>query len=98
MAQVVAVGEDVAVVALGGEMTVEHGLRLKREIGGRFGQVVPLGYSNGLVGYVAVARQFDEYGYEVIDANTFRRYAGRWARDTEDRIHAAVAGIVDQLA
>lgn len=98
VAQVISVGEDVAVVALGGEMTVEHGLRLKRELGGRFAQVVPLGYSNGLVGYVPVARQFDEYGYEVIDANTFRRYAGRWARDTEDQIHGAVAGLVDGLA
>ncbi len=95
--QVIGFGDDLVLVGQGGEMTVEHGLRFKRELGDRFDQVVPLGYSNTMVGYVPVARQFEEYGYEVRDANLMRLRSGRWEQDTEDRIHTAVARLVEDL-
>ncbi len=95
--QVIAIGDDLVLIGQGGEMTVEYGLRFKQELGERFGQVVPLGYSNTMVGYVPVARQFDEYGYEVLDANQYRLRSGRWERATEERIHCAVADLVDRL-
>lgn len=95
--QVISFGDDLVLIGQGGEMTVEHGLRFKQELGQRFRQVIPLGYSNTMVGYVPVARQFDEYGYEVLDANQYRLRSGRWERDTEERIHRTVADLVDGL-
>lgn len=96
--QVVRIG-DLALVGMGAEMTVEHGLRLKRELpGGRdaIGQVVPLGYSNQMIGYVPSARQFPEFGYEVYDSQQYMGHSGRWLVDTEDRIHATVGILADQ--
>lgn len=96
--QVITIGDALVIVGMGGEMTVEHGLRLKRDLAGRFDHVIPLGYSNRLIGYVAVARQFPEYGYEVLDANRLFGFSGRWEPDTEDRVHAAITELVASLA
>lgn len=96
--QVVRVG-DLALVGMGAEMTVEHGLRLKRELpssGNGVAQVVPLGYSNHMIGYVPVARQFEEYGYEVYDSQLYHGHSGRWLPDTEDRIHTTIGILADR--
>lgn len=93
--QTVSFGSSLAVIAMAGEMTVEHGLRLKRELGGRFGQVLPLGYAGDLVGYVPVRRQFAELGYEVLGANLFHGRTGRYVESTEDRIHQQIHTMLD---
>ncbi len=92
--QTVTFGASLALVAMAGEMTVEHGLRLKRDHGERFGQVFPLGYANAMVGYVPVARQFDEYGYEVLDSNQRFFRTGRYLPETEDQLHARIARLL----
>ncbi|WP_152364640.1 hypothetical protein [Microlunatus speluncae] len=89
--QTITFGTSLALVAMAGEMTVEHGLRLKRDHGTRFDQVLPLGYANGMVGYVPVARQFAEYGYEVLDSNQRFFRTGRYLPETEDQLHARIA-------
>ena len=88
--QTLTFGNSLAVVTLAGEITVEHGLRLKRELGSYFAGVLPVGYANHLAGYVPVRRQIPEGGYCVEWANKFHGRTGRWADDTEDQIHAAV--------
>lgn len=80
---------SLAIVALAGEMTVEHGLRLKRELGGHFDQVLVAGYANEMVGYVPVRRQIPEGGYEVIDNAKHLLYSGPYVPATEDLIHQA---------
>lgn len=92
--QTVAFGDSVAMIAMAGEMTVEHGLRLKRDHGERFGAVFPLGYANGMVGYVPVARQFDEYGYEVLDSNQRHFRTGRYLPGTEDQLHDRISRLL----
>lgn len=96
--QTVAFGESVAMIAMAGEMTVEHGLRLKRDHGERFGAVFPLGYANGMVGYVPVARQFEEYGYEVLDSNQRHLRTGRYLPGTEDQLHGRINRMLAPLA
>jgi neutral ceramidase len=92
--QTMSFGRSLAVVAMAGEMTVEHGTRLKRELGERFAHVLPLGYANGMVGYVPVERQFKELGYEVLDANQYFLRTGRYLSDTESRIHDTVRAML----
>jgi hypothetical protein len=88
--QTIRFGDTLAIVTMAGEMSVEYSLRLKQELADRFKHVLPLGYANGMVGYVSSKRQFPEYGYEVWDSNMFWFRTGRWEEDTEDRIVAAV--------
>ena len=93
--QTVRFGNTLAVVTLAGEMTVEHGLRLKRELGPHFGNVLALAYTNDIVGYVPVRRQIPEGGYEVWFSQQYWKRTGPYVPATEDRIHAAVRRSLD---
>ncbi|MFA9479506.1 hypothetical protein ACERK3_14550 [Phycisphaerales bacterium AB-hyl4] len=84
-------GKSLAMATFAGEMSVEHGLRLKRDLRPYFKHVIPMAYTNELVGYVASKDQFAEYGYEVLDANQNRKRTGRFVEETEDRIHDVCA-------
>ena len=88
--QTVRFGNTLAVVTLAGEMTVEHGLRLKRELGPHFDNVLALAYTNDIIGYVPVKRQIPEGGYEVWFSQQYWKRTGPYVAATEDRIHAAV--------
>jgi neutral ceramidase len=81
---------DLALIALAGEMSVEFGLRFRREFGAMFRDVWTLGYANDMVGYVPVRRQISEGGYAVIDNNRRLLYTGPFAADSEALIGAAV--------
>lgn len=89
--QTLAIGHSLALVALAGEITVEHGLRLKQDLGRHFDSVLPVGYANHIVGYVPVKRQIPEGGYCVEWANKFHGRTGRWVDETEEQIHTTVA-------
>ncbi|MDE3259712.1 MAG: neutral/alkaline non-lysosomal ceramidase N-terminal domain-containing protein [Gemmatimonadota bacterium] len=89
--QTVCFGDTLAMVTLAGEMTVEHGLRLKREIGPHFANLLVLAYTNDIVGYVPVRRQIPEGGYEVWASQQYWKRTGPYVAETEDRIHAAVS-------
>ena len=49
-------------LAINGEAVVDYGLFVKRRFAGT---VIPLPYSNGMIGYVPTARQVGEGGYEA---------------------------------
>ena len=83
-------GDSVAIVFFAGEMTVEYGLRLKRELHGRFGHAMIVSFANGIVGYVPVDRQISEGGYEVIDNHRMLLRPGPFAEGTEEKIIRAV--------
>jgi neutral ceramidase len=74
--QVVKLGRDVTVVALGGEVVVDYSLRFKKELAGE-AAVWIAGYSNDYTGYIPSLRVLKEGGYEA---------AAGWADDVEDRI------------
>jgi|GEM_PF-2938275 len=59
-------GDSLLLTAMSGEMSAEYGLRMVKEFGSRFGQVWPVAYANGIVGYVCSERQLPEGGYEVL--------------------------------
>jgi neutral ceramidase len=67
-------------------MSVEYSLRLKRELRSHFGYVLPLGYTNSIVGYIPVKRQIPEWGYEVWDANQYEHLTGPYVAQTEEQI------------
>lgn len=84
-------GDSLAIVALATEAVAEHALRFKRDLQSRFTHVLPVAYANDVIGYLPVKRQFNEWGYEVIDANQYRMRTGRFVEETEDLIHETVS-------
>ena len=88
--QTLVIGNSLALITFSAEVTVEYALRLKRELGSRFENVIVLGYANHIIGYVPVKRQIPEGGYEVIGSNQHMLYPGPFAADTEEQICAAV--------
>ncbi|PRX41340.1 neutral/alkaline ceramidase-like enzyme [Planifilum fimeticola] len=52
-------------LAMNGEVVVEYGLMLKKHFRGR---VLPLPYSNGMIGYVPTEKQMEEGGYEAVES------------------------------
>jgi neutral ceramidase len=64
--QVVALGKELAWVALPGEIFVELGVALKK--GSPFPVTMPVELANGSVGYVPSARAYPQGNYEVVSA------------------------------
>jgi neutral ceramidase len=93
--QTVTFGKSMALVTLAGEITVEHGLRLKRELRPRFDHVMSLGYCNEMMGYVPVKRQIPEGGYEVWFAQQVWRRSGPFVEDTEEKIHSEIQRMLE---
>lgn len=81
-------GHSLTLVALGGEVTVDYGLRIRREYPGE--PVITAGYSNDVMCYIPSARVLREGGYEAVDSMIYYGQAGPFADDVEDRVFAAV--------
>ena len=64
--QVIALGDDVAWVALPGEIFVELGLEIKKR--SPFRQTIVVELANNSIGYVPTKRAFGEGNYEVVSA------------------------------
>jgi hypothetical protein len=86
--QAVRFGHDLTLIALGGEVTVDYSLRLKREYKGE--PIVVAGYSNDVMCYIPSARVLREGGYEANDSMIYYGQAGPFSGDVEDRIVAGV--------
>lgn len=93
--QVVQLGDDLTLVALGAETVVDYSLRLKRELGGP-GAVWVSGYSNDMVGYIPSDRVLRERGYEGYYASLYGIMPSPWAAGIEDQIVAAVKALLKE--
>ena len=56
------IAEGLSLLAMDGEIVVEYGLRVRKNSDGA---VLPMGYANGMTGYVPTAKQIAEGGYEA---------------------------------
>ncbi|HEY1174483.1 MAG TPA: neutral/alkaline non-lysosomal ceramidase N-terminal domain-containing protein [Verrucomicrobiae bacterium] len=85
--QVVQLGNEVKLIALGGEVVVDYSLRFKREFGNRGSAVWVAGYSNDVMGYIPSERILKEGGYEGGGAMLFSpTHPGPWAAGVEEPI------------
>jgi neutral ceramidase len=84
--QVVRLGKELTLVAIGGEVVVDYSLRLKRELQGP-AAVWVAGYSNDVFGYLGSRRVIQEGGYEGGGANTrILNHPGPFTLDAEEKI------------
>ena len=88
--QVIRLGNDLMLVALGNEVVVDYSLRLKRELTQEDGPAIWVaGYSNVYAGYVPSRRVLLEGGYEA--------RSRPWKPELEERIIKQVHTLVGQL-
>ena len=83
--------EGLALLAMNGEIVVEYGLRAKANSDGA---VLPLGYANGMTGYVPTARIIAEGGYEAGEAIPYFFLPSPFAPSVEEALNDAL----DRLA
>ncbi len=94
--QVVRFGDELVLVAVGGELVVDYAFRLKREFAGR--TVWVAGYSNDVFSYIPSLRVLEEGGYEGGGCMVYgRTHPGPWAPSIEDRIVSKVLELDSQL-
>ena len=74
---------------------MEYGLFIKKQSGG---SVLPLPYSNGMIGYVPTADQLSEGGYEASESTKFFGLPAPFDPSLERRIREAVAALMDDSA
>ena len=95
--QVVRIGDDFVLAAIGQEVVVDYSLRLKRELAGP-AAVWVAGYSNDVFGYLPSLRIIREGGYEAVSANTrILNHPGRFADDAEERVIGKVHELLGKL-
>lgn len=87
--QVVQLGSELKLIALGGEVVVDYSLRLKRQFGGP-GSVWIAGYSNDVMAYIPSERVLREGGYEGGAQMRHSEHPGPWATGLEEQIVAKV--------
>jgi hypothetical protein len=86
--QAVRFGHSLTVIALGGEVTVDYALHIKREYPGE--PLVAAGYANDVMCYIPSVRVLREGGYEPVESMIYYGQAGPFAGDVEDRIFAMI--------
>lgn len=85
-------GDDLAMVFLPGEVTVDYGLRLKRELDGS--RLWLTAYANAMPCYISSRRLLEEGGYEVDSSMVSYGQPTRLAPEAEDTIVHAVKSLV----
>ena len=85
-------GNDLAMVFLPGEITVDYSLRIKREYDRT--RMWVNGYSNDVPCYVPSRRVLEEGGYEGAGAMVYYDRPTKFAPDVEDRIMTAVQSLM----
>jgi neutral ceramidase len=92
--QVIRLGADLTLLALGGEPVVDYALRVKRELAGE--NLIVAGYSNDVMCYIPSRRVQQEGGYEAVDNMIYYGQPGPFAESVEETIFAAIRKVADE--
>ena len=93
--QAVRFENSLTVLALGGEVTIDYGLRAQREYSGE--PLITAGYSNDVMCYIPSARVLREGGYEAVDSMFYYAQSGPFAGDVEERVFAAIRQVMKSV-
>lgn len=86
------IGAGITLLAMGGEVCCDYGRYIKTMKDGR--NVLPLGYTNGIVGYIPSARMFAEGGYEVEESTIHFGLPSAFTPDIEPEIKNALNNLL----
>lgn len=80
--------DKVTLLTMGGETSCEYGLAIRQKRPDAF--LIPMGYTNGLIGYICLARQIAEGGYEADRSSIYYGLPSPFAPEIEPLIYAAI--------
>jgi hypothetical protein len=83
--------QGLSLLTLNGEISVEYGLKLRERTNDT---VLPVGYSNGMIGYVTTAQQIIEGGYEPVESTRYYGLPAPFATEIEALITSRISDLV----
>ncbi|WP_257348944.1 neutral/alkaline non-lysosomal ceramidase N-terminal domain-containing protein [Pseudalkalibacillus decolorationis] len=84
-------GRELSFLAMNAEMVVEYGLLVKKEFSNC---VLPIPYSNGMIGYIPTARQIEEGGYEANESIYYFGLPSQFSMCIEDNISQGIRDLI----
>jgi hypothetical protein len=91
--QAFALGDQLTLLALSGEVVVDYAVRLQRELGGEDRTLWVAAYANDVIGYIPSVRVLKEGGYE--GGESF--YGSTWPTPFADDIESIVASAAREI-
>lgn len=86
-------GEELSLLTMNCEAVVNYGLFIKRQFKGK---VLPLGYSNGMFGYLPTAQQIEEGGYEPYDSSFYFAMPSTLEDGVEQQVYRSIIQLVSE--
>ncbi len=87
--------DEITLLAMGGEVCCGYGRTIKQlPCTGATRKVVPLGYTNGITGYIPTAEMFSEGGYEVDDSVVYFSLPAPFSPAIDAIIKSAIHGLM----
>ena len=90
--QAVALGRDLTLLALGGEVVIDYGIRARREF--PQANLVVAGYCNDVACYIPSLRVLREGGYEANESMIYYGQPGPFAESVEETIFTAIRDVM----
>lgn len=87
------IGAGLSLIAINAEVVVDYGLYAKRHQGNI---VLPMGYSNGMIGYLPTAAQLREGGYEPIDSVPYFLLPSPFSADVEAIVREGINDLLGE--
>ena len=94
--QAIALGDQLTILALSGEVVVDYAIRLQHELGGEGKTLWVSAYANDVVGYIPSARVLEEGGYEAGEAFYGSIWPAPLAVDIESIVVKAAHQVVER--
>jgi hypothetical protein len=85
--------DEITLLTMGGEVCCGYGRYIKQLPGSR--NILPLGYTNGIVGYIPTAEMFSEGGYEVFDSTVYFGLPSPFSIETDQKIRAGIRKLME---
>lgn len=95
--QAFAMGDQLTLVTLAGEVVVDYALRIEQERNGQGPSVWVAAYANDVFGYIPSKRVLDEGGYEGGEAFYYSAFPTPFAGDVEETILGAVRETIGRV-
>ncbi|MCS7254620.1 MAG: neutral/alkaline non-lysosomal ceramidase N-terminal domain-containing protein [Armatimonadetes bacterium] len=86
------IAREITLIAMNGEICCDYGLFIKRLYHDRF--IIPMGYCNGMVGYICPSRYFEEGGYEPLESFKYMKLPAPFSPEIETTIKEGIMGLM----
>ena len=93
--QAVRLGQELALLVLGGEPVGDYSLRVKRELASE--NLIVAGYCHDVMCYIPSQRVQREGGYEAVDNMIYYGQPGPFAETVEDTVFAALRRVAERV-